>query len=220
MYASQNSASGSSAVHWPVTIMVTSTISSTSTSADPSASRTKAPARTGAEAILQLMVASGVEYLFLNPGTDTAPIQEALVALAVDGERVPKLVPCLYENVAIAAAHGYFLVTRRPQLVVVHVDVGTQNLGGNLHDAMRGQAGVLILAGRAPYTVDGTLPGSRDRSIQWQQDVTDQVGIVRGYVKWSHELGRVDTLHQLVPRAVQIAASEPAGPVYVTVARC
>src|SRR6478672_2007359 len=128
--------------------------------------RTSAPARTGAEAIWQLLVASGVEYVFLNPGTDTAPLQEALVALAADGERVPTLVPCLYENVAMAAAHGYFLVTHKPQLVVVHVDVGTQNLGGNVHDAMRGQAGVVILAGRAPYTVDGRTPGGRDRPIQ------------------------------------------------------
>jgi acetolactate synthase-1/2/3 large subunit len=192
---------------------------STTSVAEPSSGRSSVPARTGAEAILQLLVASGVEYVFLNPGTDTAPIQEALVALGADGERIPRLVPCLYENVAMAAAHGYFLVTRRPQLVVVHVDVGTQNLGGNVHDAMRGQAGVVILAGRSPYTVDGVLPGSRDRAIQWQQDVTDQIGIVRGYVKWSHELGRVDTLHQLVPRAVQMAASEPCGPVYLTAAR-
>jgi len=181
--------------------------------------RTHAPARTGAEAIFQLLVACGVDHVFLNPGTDTAPLQEALVALSADGERVPTLVPCLYENVALAAAHGSFLVTRRPQLVVVHVDVGTQNLGGNVHNAMRGQAGVVILAGRAPYTVDGAVPGSRDRAIQWQQDVTDQIGIVRPYVKWAHELTRVDTLYQLLPRAVQLAASEPAGPVYMTAAR-
>src|SRR5579871_1813972 len=197
----------------------TSFSQSTATLVERSSGRSKAPARTGAEAILQLLVASGVEYVFLNPGTDTAPIQEALVALAGDGERVPTLVPCLYENVAMAAAHGYFLVTRKPQLVVVHVDVGTQNLGGNVHDAMRGQAGVVVLAGRSPYTVDGTVPGSRDRPIQWQQDVTDQIGILRGYAKWSHELGRVDTLYQLIPRAVQIAASEPCGPVYMTAAR-
>src|SRR5438552_14683356 len=181
--------------------------------------RTHAPARTGAEAIFQLLVACGVDHVFLNPGTETAPLQEALVALSADGEQVPTLVPCLYENVALAAAHGYFLVTRRPQLVVVHVDVGTQNLGGNIHDAMRGQAGVIVLAGRAPYTVDGPTAGGRDRSIQWQQDVTDQIGIVRGYVKWSHELARVETLHQLIPRAMQIAASDPAGPVYMTAAR-
>jgi acetolactate synthase-1/2/3 large subunit len=78
---------------------------------------------------------------------------------------------------------------------------------------------VVVLAGRAPYTVDGPMPGGRDRAIQWQQDVTDQIGIVRSYVKWAHELTRVDTLHHLVPRAVQMAASEPAGPVYMTAAR-
>src|SRR5947209_5460516 len=191
-------------VHWPGTTMAVTT-SELSTSAKQTApeTRLRAPARTGAEAIFQLLVACGVEYVFLNPGTDTAPIQEALVALAADGEAVPTLVPCLYENVAMAAAHGYFMVTRRPQLVVVHVDVGTQNLGGNVHDAMRGQAGVIVLAGRAPYTIDGQTPGGRDRSIQWQQDVTDQIGIVRGYVKWAHELARVETLHHLIPRAMQ-----------------
>ncbi len=180
---------------------------------------TRARARNGAEAVLQLLLASGVDYLFLNPGTDTAPLQEALVALDNDGERIPTLVPCMYENVALAAAHGHFLVSRRPQLVTVHVDVGTQNLGGNLHNTLRSHAGVVILAGRAPYTFDPTTPGSRDRPIQWQQDVTDQIGIVRSYVKWAHELARVDTLPHLIPRAVQIAASEPAGAVYMTAAR-
>lgn len=181
--------------------------------------RTVAPARNGAEAIVQLMVEQGVEYIFLNPGTDTAPFQEALVALDADGRRVPEVVPCLYENVALAAAHGYWSVTRRPQVVVVHVDVGTQNLGGNLHNAQRGQAGVVILAGRSPYTTEGDVPGGRERPIQWQQDQPDQIGIVRNYVKWSHELARTETLHQLLPRAFQVAASEPAGPVYMTVAR-
>ncbi|MCC7372799.1 MAG: thiamine pyrophosphate-requiring protein [Chloroflexi bacterium] len=177
------------------------------------------PAANGAEALVQLLAAHGVEYLFLNPGTDTAPIQEAIVALGGQGHAAPKIVSCLYENVALAAAHGYFCVTRRPQAVLVHVDAGTQNLGGNLHNTQRAHAGVLILAGRTPYTVDGVAPGSRDRGIQWFQDQADQPGIVRGYVKWSHELGRTDTLNYLIPRAVQVAASEPAGAVYMTVAR-
>lgn len=179
----------------------------------------RALARNGAEALIQLLVAHGVEYLFLNPGTDTAPVQEAIVALAEAGEPVPTIVSCLYENVALAAAHGYFCVTRRPQAVLVHVDAGTQNLGANLHNAQRAHAGVLIFAGRTPYTVDGSVPGGRDRGIQWFQDEPDQPGIVRNYVKWSHELARTDTLNYLIPRAVQVAASEPAGPVYMTVAR-
>ena len=41
---------------------------------------------------------------------------------------------------------------------MVHVDAGTQNLGGNMHDAQRGQGGVIVLAVRTPYTVDGRAP--------------------------------------------------------------
>jgi acetolactate synthase-1/2/3 large subunit len=175
-------------------------------------------ARNGAEALIQLMVAQGVEYIFLNPGTDTAPLQEAIVALGEDGQRVPRIIPCLYENVALAGAHGFFAITRRPQVVVVHVDVGTQNLGGNVHNAQRGRGGVVILAGRAPYTLDDT-PGSRSGAIHWQQEQLDQIGIVRNYVKWASELPRTDTLRDLVPRAFQIAAAEPAGPVYMMIAR-
>ena len=49
--------------------MVVSTLSA------PSAATTeRALARNGAEAILQLLVACGVEYGFWNPGTDTAPL--------------------------------------------------------------------------------------------------------------------------------------------------
>jgi acetolactate synthase I/II/III large subunit len=177
------------------------------------------PARNGAEALIQTLTTHGIEYLFLNPGTDTAPVQEAIVALGRDGQPVPTIVSCLYENVALAAAHGYFAVTGRPQAVLVHVDAGTQNLGGNMHDAQRGRGGVIVFAGRTPYTVDGRAPGSRDRAIQWFQDQLDQPGIVRGYVKWYHELARTDTLSQLVVRGAQIAGSAPAGPVYMTLGR-
>jgi acetolactate synthase-1/2/3 large subunit len=172
-----------------------------------------------AEALIELLIAQGVEYIFLNPGTDTAPIQEAVVSLGGRGRPVPTIVTCMYENVALAGALGYYALTHRPQVVVCHVDVGTQNLGGLVHDAMRGENAAVIIAGRAPYTLEGERHGGRSRPIQWQQDVPDQLGILRGYVKWSAELSRVEALHQWIPRAFQVAASEPAGPVYMTIAR-
>lgn len=177
------------------------------------------PVRNAAEALIELLIAQGVEYIFLNPGTDTAPIQEAVVSLGVQGRPVPTIITCMYENVALAGALGYYALTHRPQVVVCHVDVGTQNLGGLVHDALRGQNAAVIIAGRAPYTLEGEKHGGRSRPIQWQQDVPDQIGIVRGYVKWAAELSRVEALHQWIPRAFQVAASEPAGPVYMTIAR-
>jgi len=174
---------------------------------------------TVAEQLLATLGAYGVERIFLNPGTDTAPLQEAVLRLGQAGVAVPSVVLCPHETVAMAAAHGYWKVTRRPQCVMVHVDVGTQNLGAMLHDAFRDRAGVLVIAGRAPYSIDPDVAGSRDGPIHWQQDVPDQAGIVRSYVKWAVELSRPDIVERTIGRGLQIAASAPAGPTYISVAR-
>lgn len=80
--------------------------------------------RTCAEEILYLLRAQGVEYLFLNPGTDSAPLQEAAAVLEARQVPAPLIVTSSFESVALAAAHGYWQMTRRAQAVFVHVDVG------------------------------------------------------------------------------------------------
>ena len=172
-----------------------------------------------AEAYVRALIAHGVECLFMNPGTDTIPIQEALSKLEQLGEPVPRTVLCLFELVALAAAHGYYQATGRPQAVLVHVDVGTQNLGGMLHNAQRGRAAVLIAAGRTPYTTDSSQRGTRDTYIHWLQEQFDQHGIVRNFVKWDYELRRPEQMGEVIGRALQIAASDPPGPVYLSLPR-
>ncbi len=172
-----------------------------------------------AEGYVEALISQGVEYLFLNPGTDTFPVQEALKKLQDMGKPVPKTILCLFEIVALSAAHGFYAATGRPQAVMVHVDVGTQNLGSMLHDAQRGHGAVVIAAGRAPYTDDPTLRGSRSSYIHWLQEQMDQHGIVRNYVKWDYELRRPDQVGEVVARAFQIAASDPPGPTYLTLPR-
>ena len=172
-----------------------------------------------AEGFLEALTSQGVECLFLNPGTDTFPIQEAAAKMAAIGKPAPRIVLCLFEVVALAAAHGYFVATGRPQAVLVHVDVGTQNLGSMIHNAQRGRAAVVIAAGRAPYTADPQERGSRSSYIHWLQEQPDQHGIVRNYVKWDYELRRPDQVGETVARAFQIAASDPPGPTYLTLPR-
>ena len=117
---------------------------------------------------------------------------------------------CPHETVALSAAHAYASVTRQPQAVFVHVDAGTQNLGGAVGNAMRGRVPVLIFAGAAPFTITGELPGGRTEFIHWIQDVRDQRGILRNYVKYDNEMRTGRNVKQLVHRALQIARSEPA----------
>jgi acetolactate synthase I/II/III large subunit len=175
--------------------------------------------KTTAEHLVYLLAAHGVEYLFLNPGTDSAPVQEAVYALEDAGLPIPTVLTSTFESVSLAAAHAYWKVTRRPQAVFVHVDAGTQNLGAMVHNVMRDRAGVIVIAGKTPYGEEAGLSGGRSRPIQWQQDVPDQPGIVRGYAKWIQEITRPEMLDRAIGRAVQVAASEPAGMSYLMVSR-
>ena len=177
------------------------------------------PCEEGAEAFVEIVNANGVDCLFLMPGTDTFPIQEALAKFKAQGRRIPRVVSCPHETTVMSAAHGYFNMTRRAQVGLVHVDVGTQMVGGMLHNAQRGQAGVVLCAGRTPLTMDGELRGGRDIAVHWIQDRRDQPGIVRDYTKWNYDVVRIEGMNHIVQRAFQVANSEPCAPVYLTLGR-
>src|ERR1700735_912655 len=164
-------------------------------------------------AFLEALAEAGIRYMFANLGSDHPGLIEALAQARVEGRRgdLPELIICPHETVALSAAHAYAAITREPQAVLVHVDSGTQNLGGAVNNAYRGRVPVLVFAGGAPYTIEGELPGSRNEFIHWVQDVHDQRGIVRGYVKYDNEIRTGRNVKQLVHRALQISATEPAG---------
>jgi acetolactate synthase I/II/III large subunit len=176
---------------------------------------------TTSTAFLEALAEAGVSYLFANLGSDHPGLIEAFAQARAEGreDAFPELIVCPHEMVALSAAHSYASVTGQPQAVLVHVDAGTQNLGGAVSNAMRGRVPVLIFAGAAPVTVSGELPGGRNEWIHWIQDVRDQRGILRGYVKYDNEIRTGRTVKQLVHRALQIARSEPAGPVYLVAPR-
>jgi len=176
---------------------------------------------TTSTAFLEALAEAGVRYIFANLGSDHPGLIEALAQVRAQGreEEFPRLIVCPHEVVALSAAHAYAMVTGEPQAVVVHVDVGTLNLGGAVSNAARGRAPVFIFAGAAPYSYQGELPGGRNEFIQWIQDIRDQRGILRNYVKYDNEIRTGRNVKQLVHRALQIARSEPVGPVYLTAPR-
>ena len=172
-----------------------------------------------ADLFVDQLVKNNVEVIYINSGTDTVPIQEAFVKRKSFNLKNPKLVLCLDELVAGSAAHGHYLASNIPQAVIVHVDVGTLQLGGSLHNAQRGRAGILFFAGRAPYTIDQRMAGERSAPIHWIQEQLDQHGIVRNYTKWDYELTQAANINVAIQRAVQIASSFPQGPVYMSLPR-
>lgn len=173
---------------------------------------------TVSDAYMALLADRGVDYWFANAGTDFAPVVETLAKAQVLETKVPQAVTCPHENTAMHMAIGYFLVTGKPQAVMVHVNVGTANGMNGLLNAARGHVPVLFTAGRTPINEDG-LAGHRSLDIHWTQEMFDQAGMLRESVKWDYELRNGQQLETVVDRALSIAKSEPMGPVYLALPR-
>jgi acetolactate synthase I/II/III large subunit len=156
----------------------------------------------------------GVKYLFGNAGTDFPPIIEALAGGGSGIE--PVLVP--HENVAVAMAYGAALASGKPQLVMVHVGLGTANALCGLFNAARQHVPIVLTAGRTPVLEQGRL-GSRNNYINWAQEMYDQGGMVRDLVKWEYELRDPAQVEIVVDRALAVAQSAPQGPVYLVLPR-
>ena len=73
-------------------------------------------------------------------------------------------------------------VTGRGQGVLVHVDVGTANTANAMHNVYRSRLPVLLMAGKAPYTANDELVGSRDTYVHFVQEPFDQASLVRPYL--------------------------------------
>jgi acetolactate synthase I/II/III large subunit len=173
----------------------------------------------GAEAFLAQMKALGsVRYMFANTGTDHGPLIEAMAKTAKEdpSDIQPIVVP--HEMAAVSMAHGYYNVTQKPQMVLVHTLPGTANALGGIINAASCNVPLFLVAGRTPIT-EGELRGGKSQNIHWRQESRDQGNIVREFVKWDYEVRTNQNLAAVVSRAYKIAMSEPRGPVYMTLPR-
>jgi acetolactate synthase-1/2/3 large subunit len=171
-----------------------------------------------AEAFLRALADHGTDYFFVNPGTDFPPIVEAFSRAKKTNAKVPKPILVPHENLAVGMAHGAYMMTGRPQAVMVHVNVGTANTINNLTNLSRDRVPLILAAGRTPITEKGTF-GSRSRPIHWAQEMFDQAGMVRELVKWDYELRVPGQIGDIVARGVEVAMAHPRGPVYLVLPR-
>src|SRR5579862_4583609 len=183
------------------------------------ARKTNAPAFSTAYYFLEGLNELGVEYLFCNFGTDHAPIIEEMAHRKKLGEAMPGILHCPHENTAAHMAQGYAFVTGRGQGVLVHVDVGTANTANGMHNLFRSRLPVLLMAGKAPYTANDELVGSRDTYVHFVQEPFDQASLVRPYLKWEWTLPSGVVVKEALRRASSIMQSEPRGPVYLMMQR-
>jgi len=174
----------------------------------------KLDACTVAQGLMGLLNKRGIRYFFSNSGTDFTPIIDALARYKDEPSFKIKEIVAPHENTAIAMAHGYFLLSGKPQAVMAHVNVGTANMGLGIINANRSHIPMLVMAGKSPW-YEQSVDGCRTNFVQWGQDTFDQAAYFREFTKWDYELKGGTNLETVVDRAIAISKSDPAGPVYL-----
>jgi acetolactate synthase-1/2/3 large subunit len=170
----------------------------------------------GAESILRTLRAMGVERIFASPGSDWAPLWEALARPHAPGE-IPEYISVRHEETAVAMASGYSKATGKLPAVVVHTTVGALHAAMALRIALHERVPMVVMAGES--TTFGEPPSPKVGQ-QWLRLLTDVGGparLVEPCVKWSFGLNASLILPQTVQRACQLAMSAPRGPVFVSV---
>ena len=159
------------------------------------------PAMTGKEALVRMLIAEGVEYIFGNPGTSETPMMDAL-------QDFPQIryIQTLQEGTAVGMADGYARATGRPAFANIHIAGGLANGISALYNAHRGGTPVVLTAGNSDTRMllsEPTLSG-------------DLVEMTRQYTKWSHEIHHPADVPGAVRRAFKEARTPPTGPVFLS----
>jgi thiamine pyrophosphate-dependent acetolactate synthase large subunit-like protein len=169
----------------------------------------------GADALLRMLGAMGVERIFASPGSDWAPLWEALER--PHSEAVPQYVSVRHEETAVAMASGYSKSTGKLPAVVLHTTVGTLHAAMALRIARHERVPMVVMAGES--VTFSEMP-SLKLGRQWLRLLTDLGGPARlaePTVKWSLGLNSSELLPQTVQRACQLAMQAPRGPVFISV---
>ncbi len=153
----------------------------------------------GAEAMLQALLAEGVNTVFAYPGGSIIKVFDALY----DHRKELKQILVRHEQGAAHAAQGYARVSGRTGVAIVTSGPGATNTITGISDAMLDSTPLVVIAGQVSTDALGT---------DAFQEI-DLVGVTQPITKWSYQIRRADDIAWAVARAFYIAGSGRPGPV-------
>jgi thiamine pyrophosphate-dependent acetolactate synthase large subunit-like protein len=160
----------------------------------------RAGERNGRQALIEQLLADGMNVMYGNPGTVEQGWLDTL-------ENYPdfRYILTLQETIAVAMGDAHARASKRPTAVQLHSGVGLGNGVGMLYQAYRGHAPLVVLAGEAGVKYDGMDA----------QMAADLVSIAKPVTKWATRVVDPSSLLRVLRRAIKIAGTAPMGPVFV-----
>ena len=123
----------------------------------------------GGEAVLEACRRLEVDYIISSPGTEWAPVWEAMADQIEQGKNGPSFMDCWHETLAVDIAAGYTLVTGRMQAVLLHAGSGLLQGAMGIHGASLAGVPMLVVSGES--MTYGEQPGF-DPGAQWVNNLS------------------------------------------------
>lgn len=169
--------------------------------AEPAAS----PAIRGADLVVEMLAAAGVDIVFGLPGGAISPVHDALIDSRI------RVVTTRHESGAMFAAAGYARTTGRLAAVAVTSGPGVLNALTGLASAWCDGLPVLLMVGEVPRPAQGkgVLQDGSAHGLQI-------VEMARHITKLAAEVPRPSALPHVLRRAIATAQAGRPGPVLLT----
>jgi len=160
---------------------------------------------TGSQAVVQSIIAEGVNLMFGYPGGAIMPVYDALY----DVEQELTHVLARHEQGAVHAAQGYARATGKVGVCIATSGPGATNLITGIADAQIDSTPLVCITGQVASHLLGT--------DAFQE--TDVVGISMPVTKWNFQVTRAEEIPMAIAKAFYIARSGKPGPVLVDITK-
>ncbi|MCR5547519.1 MAG: biosynthetic-type acetolactate synthase large subunit [Bacteroidales bacterium] len=154
---------------------------------------------TGAEILLESLIAEGVDTIFGYPGGQILSVYDKLYSYT---DRLNHIL-VRHEQGAVHAAQGYARASSRPGVVMVTSGPGATNVITGIADAMIDSTPIVVIAGQV-----GTAQLGTDAFQE-----TDLVGMTAPISKWVYQIKEASEVAEAVAKAFHIATTGRPGPV-------
>ena len=161
----------------------------------------------GSDFMVDVIKSLSVEYIFANPASSFRGLHESLLNYGKNTQ--PEFITCMHEESSVGMAHGYFKVTGKPIVVLVHGTVGLQHASMAIYNAWCDRAPVIVMGGN---DLDASKRPPGVPTIHSAQDIN---ALVRDFTKWDDTPVSLEHFAQSVVRAYKIAMTPPHAPVMI-----
>src|ERR1043165_6531792 len=172
------------------------------------APKDKVVKRPGSDFMVDVIKATGIEYIASNPGSSFRSLHESIVNYG--GNKKPEFLTCMHEESSVAMCHGYAKAAGKPMGMLAHGTVGLQHATMAVYNAWCDRVPIMMFAGNF-LDADKRRPG-----VEWYHCVQDPAAIHRDFTKWDDQPVSLQHFAESVMRAYKIATLPPMGPVLIT----